>query len=390
MYKPVILIGNGCRSNPALVEHLCSLNIPVLTTWMAMDMVAEDNQAFCGRPGVFGQRAANIIQQSSDKIFVFGARLDNDQVAHRIDNFAPRAEKYIFDIDQAELDKLPSSYGWFKSKSHDITNFAGVEITGHPDPAWLPWCKALYNRFRPELEGKTGEYVDPFYFQRILGDLLTPDDVIALGSSGGAPVSFLQTFKIKKGQRVTGCSTIGAMGADIPMAIGACLGSGRRRTICITGDGGFMLNVQELEVVRRLNLPIKFFVFNNNGYGSIRNMQNARFDGRHVGCDPESGLTLPPLKYIALSYNIKYYQLVEKTHKWDDKIQQGIYSKDPVELLTWALSDDRPLICEVMIDPAYQQYPRVMSTGFQADAMEDMTPKLDPAELKEIMDYGNT
>jgi len=386
MYKPVILIGNGCRNNPALVEHLCSLNIPVLTTWMAIDMVAEDNPAFCGRPGVFGQRAANIIQQKADDLWVYGARLDNDQVAHRIDNFAPHAHKFVFDVDQAELNKYPKDWTLFHRDLSKMENSFDEFQTGD----WLPWCKALYNRFRPELEGKTGEYVDPFYFQRILGELLTPDAVIALGSSGGAPVSFLQTFKIKKGQRVTGCSTIGAMGADIPMAIGACLGSGKRRTICITGDGGFMMNIQELEVVRRLNLPIKFFVFNNNGYGSIRNMQNARFDGRHVGCDPESGLTLPPLKYIAHSYDIHFYQLVENTRKWEDKIQQGIISNDPLKLLTWALSDDKPLICEVMIDPAYQQYPRVMSTGFQADSMEDMSPHLDPAELKEIMDYGNT
>jgi len=162
------------------------------------------------------------------------------------------------------------------------------------------------------------------------------------------------------------------------MAIGACLGSGKRRTICITGDGGFMLNVQELEVV--LNLPIKFFVFNNNGYGSIRNMQNARFEGRHVGCDPESGLTLPDIGALAEAFEIA------ETY-FTGHLANNNTLGPRMKLL---LDADGPIICEIMIDPAYQQYPRVMSTGFQADSMEDMSPKLDPAELKEIMDYGNT
>jgi acetolactate synthase-1/2/3 large subunit len=367
---------------------------------MAIDLVAEDNPAFCGRPGVYGQRAANIIQQKADTLYVFGARLDNEQVAHRIDNFAPRAYKVIYDIDQAELDKLPSTHKsekdkrrkefWDKEKidlskpyyvqlcKAGMSEYLGI-TPETDDTNWLSWCKALYNRFRPELEGKVGDYIDPFYFQRILSDMCQPDDVLAIGSSGGAPNSFLQTFKVKQGQRIVNCSTIGAMGIDIPAAIGACIGSGGRRTICVTGDGGFMLNIQELEVVRRLNLPIKFFVFNNYGYGSIRNMQNARFEGRHVGCDPESGLTLPDIGALAEAFEIPFSYVT-------GHLAENNTLSPRMNLL---IENDSPIICEVMIDPNYQQYPRVSSTGFQADAMEDMTPRLPADELKEIMDYGN-
>src|SRR5512139_3724357 len=110
MNKPVILLGNGARQHPGLVERLCAIGAPVITTWMAADLVPEDSPVFCGRPGIYGQRAANIIQQKADSLYCFGARLDEGQVAYRYDNFAPRAEKHVYDADPAELAKLPKSW----------------------------------------------------------------------------------------------------------------------------------------------------------------------------------------------------------------------------------------------------------------------------------------
>src|SRR5512146_2326165 len=103
MYKPVILLGNGVRGNPALVRYLCGLDVPVLTTWMAADLVPEDSPVFCGRPGTVGQRAANIIVQKASNLWVFGARLDGATVGYRIDNFAPHANTVVCDVDIAEL-----------------------------------------------------------------------------------------------------------------------------------------------------------------------------------------------------------------------------------------------------------------------------------------------
>jgi acetolactate synthase-1/2/3 large subunit len=227
----------------------------------------------------------------------------------------------------------------------------------------------LYHRFRPELEGLEDiGYVDPFHFISLLSDYARPDDVLAVGSSGFAPQTFMQAFKVKEGQRVTNCSTIGAMGADIPMAIGACIASGKR-TLCVTGDGGFMLNVNELEVVRRLKLPIQFFVYSNNGYGSIRAMQKARFNGNYVGCDPASGFTIPRLSDIADCYGLNYQYIQSLYYKVEFKGQ----------------------IIELMIDPDYVQLPRVATSmvngQFDQDDMQDMTPKIPADELKQIMEW---
>jgi acetolactate synthase-1/2/3 large subunit len=356
MNRPVILIGNGLRSNPALLESLGRMNIPILTTWMAADLIPEEHPAFCGRPGILGQRAANIIQQKATQLFVYGARLDEQQVCYRYDNFAPHAARYLYEIDPEEIHKLGDAF-----KSMAIAPI----IDDNPD--WLNWCKALYHQMRPELEGVEDiGWVDPFHFVSALSDYAEPDDIIIAGA-GKAGETLMQAFKVKAGQRLLTMSTSGAMGYDIPLSIGACMGTGRR-VLCVTGDGGFQLNIQELEVIRRLKLPIQFFVHSNNGYGSIRAMQRTRFDGRVVGADPESGFTIPRLAEIAECYGLDY---------------QCIQSLDsPVEFTGQLI--------ELMVDPDYQQYPRVATSlvdgKWVQDDMQNMMPKI--PDLDELMRWN--
>lgn len=356
MNRPVILLGNGVRGNPNLIDYLSRLNIPILLTWMAADLLPEDHPAFCGRPGIYGQRAANIIQQKATHLYCYGARLDEQQVAYRYDNFAPGAVKYVFDIDRAELDKYPVT--WVKNDGSLETS---ITIPGDD---WLSWCKGLYRLLRPELDGVDNpDFVDPFRFVSLLSDYAQPDDIIISGA-GKAGETLMQAFKVKQGQRVMTLSTNGAMGYDIPLSIGACIATGRR-VLCVTGDGGFQLNTQELEVIRRLHLPIQFFVHSNRGYASIKAMQVARFGGNVVGADPESGFTIPTLASLARCYGLDY-EIYETLDDFDP------FYGDIVELL---------------VDPDYAQYPRVMTSmvdgKWEQDSMEDMTPKID---LREIMD----
>lgn len=362
--KPVILIGAGCSRGMA--DYLCTLGVPVLTTWQGIDRVPEDAPVFCGRPGVIGQRAANIIQQRAGVVYVFGARLDMEQVNHKFEHFAPHARVVVYDIDRAELEKLPAS--WFVYQ-RDLSVQFDVKIDD--DPRWLAWCRKLYGRFRYELDG-TGtaeDFVDPYYFIRRLGEVCTENETIVPGSSGMQSCAFMQAFKVKRGQRILLCNTIGAMGME-PMAIGAALGTGGR-VVVVTGDGGFMLNFQELEVVRRLNLNIKYFVFYNGGYGSITTMQDARFNLR-VGGDPQSGLTFPDLARIAAVWGIAYHE---------------INSNLQMDRLAGILNGEHAAIVRVNSSLAFRYACKVQSSlingVFVNDAMEDMTPKID--DLKKIM-----
>jgi acetolactate synthase-1/2/3 large subunit len=186
----------------------------------------------------------------------------------------------------------------------------------------------------------------------------------------------MQAWKIKDGQRVVFAPALGPMGFDIPMALGACIASGAKRTLCITGDGGFQLNIHTLETIRHLKLPIKFFVFCNGGYGSIMSMQRNYFDARFVGSNPDSGLTFPPLDKIAEAYGFEYH-----------KIMTGFKSKDEIKLI---MADDKPALCEVVIDPKQTQMYRVSSVpnerGEMVSApMEDLHPFLPRDEFAENM-----
>ena len=364
MYKAIAILGNGARGNQALIDWLLHTNIPTLVTWMAADLLPEDSPIFCGRPGIYGQRAANIIQQKADIISIFGARMDEQQIAYRYDLFAPNAQKIVYDIDPSELAKLPDDWG---KECLDMSIHQFKPMVNN-NPAWLSWCKQLYSRFRLELDGEYDDnYFDPFTFVSMLSDYAQPDDIIVAGA-GKAGEILMQAFKVKAGQRVLTLSTNGAMGYDIPLSIGACLASGRC-VLCVTGDGGFMLNIQELEVIRRLKLPIQFFVHSNRGYASIRMMQKLRFGGHVVGADPESGFTIPRLAEIADCFGLTYQRIERLEHTVEFTGQ----------------------IIELMIDPEYVQMPRVATTmsggTFTQDSMEDMTPRLPSDELKSLMDW---
>lgn len=364
--RPVILIGAGCPQ--VLADKLCTLGIPVLTTWQGIELVPEDSPVFCGRPGVIGQRAANIIQQKATVVYIFGARMDGEQVGHRIDRFAPKAHKFVWDVDAEELNKLPASWTIYPldlSRDFKLPQMAS-------NPQWLAWCKALYNEYRYELDGsnQVEDFVDPYYFTRILSDVCEEGEIIVPGSSGMQSCALMQAFKVKRGQRILLCNTTGAMGME-PMAIGAAIAS-QKRVICVTGDGGFFMNMQELETVKRLHLPIKFFVFCNGGYGSITTMQDARFNLR-VGGDPSSGFTLPDLARVAAVWGIPYHE---------------INSNAQMDTISRVINADGAAIVRVSTTLAFRYACKVQASlqngVFMNDEMQDMTPKI--PNLKELME----
>src|SRR4029077_10035706 len=179
--------------------------------------------------------------------------------------------------------------------------------------AWASKSKEWYAKYPvvlPEYWQEKG-FVNTYVLVDVLSDLCAPDDVLAPGSSGACSDIFLQCFRVKDGQRVVNSPSLGAMGTGLPGTIGSCLASGKRRTICMNGDGGFQLNIQDLETVRRLNLPIKYFILCNGAYASIIGSQRAHFQGRLVGSDPSSRLTLPDVRRVAEAYGIATIEIGE-------------------------------------------------------------------------------
>jgi len=381
---PVILAGYGIKLANAqddfkkLVE---SLNIPVLTTWKAADLLPEDHRLYFGRPGAVGQRYANFMQQNADLIICIGTRLDLGQIGYSYDNFAKNAKKILVDVDRSELNKLKFDIDvTFNDDAgkfiKELLRWQGTKTA--MDDSWLSqgklW-KEKYPIMLPEYYKRT-KYVSTYVLVDILSNAMKDEDILTPGSSGACSDITMQTFRVKGGQRIINMPGLGAMGFGIPTAIGACIASDKKRTICINGDGGFQLNIQDLETIRRLKLPIKFFVLNNNGYGSIRNTQNNYFKGHLVACDSTSGVTLPSLEKVAEAYGMKFVKI---------KTQKNITGYVKV-----ALSAPGPVLCKVMVDPKEQIMPRVTSKA-QPDGkmitapLEDLWPFLDRKEFEENM-----
>jgi len=378
--RPVILAGNGIRLAGAEKEFLDlvnQLNIPVLTTWLGIDLIPESHRLFIGRPGSIAPRGANFTLQNSDCLIIIGSRLDMALTGYAHDKFARAAKKIMVDIDPAEIKKIKTKIDVpiiadAKLFICELLNRINKNKIKTPT-SWLSRCKEWKEKYPVVLDKHRTHRgsVSTYYFSEVLGDELLNDELIVPGSSGNSIEIFLLTLKVKPGQRVFHNRGLGAMGYGLPASIGACIASNMKRTICVDGDGGFPLNVQELETIARLNLPIKYFVINNDGYGSIRAMQNNYFKNK-VGADSESGFTLPDITKVASSYNLPTIRITDQ-----DNLREQIRK---------VLQMPGPTICEVMAVTDEVRQPRLSSMqkpdgSMVSKPLEDLWPFLDRDEF---------
>ena len=383
--RPVILAGRGIRLGKAMDEFyrvIESLKIPVLTTWRLADSLPEDSEIYFGRPGSITSRGANFVQQNADLILVIGARLDLPQVGHNYPNFARAARKVVVDIDENEIKKIDtkidvpivSGAGEFLKELINKSN----KVKLRDISAWTLRCRAWKEKYPvvlPEYLNPSG-YVSTYALIDVLSEVLTGKDIIVPGSSGTCAEITPQAFRVKKGQRIINSPGLGAMGYGLPQSIGVCLSSGSKRTVCIIGDGGFQHNIQELETLRRLDIPLKIFILNNNGYASIRSTHSRFFEGRLVYCDPSSGLTLPDACKVALAYGLKTARISDQRNLREEVLN--------------VLNMEGPVICDVMIDPDLQMAPKLSSMARPDGSMvskplEDLWPFLDREEFRANM-----
>lgn len=380
--RPLLLLGAGVRLSGAesrvraLVE---ALDIPVLCTWPAQGLIGDDHPLHVGRPGPLAPRGANFALQNADFLLCLGARLDLVTTGYDPTDFGRQARKFVVDIDPAELAKLEGAVERrICADVADVTEalFGHADLRPHPDVAnWKGQCRLWKERYPVVLDEhrELGGSVSTYHLADVVSNLLSPDDVLATGSSGLGLEIFLLALRLHTGQRALFTTALGAMGYGPPAAIGACLASGHKRTICVDGDGGLQLNVQELETIRRLRLPIKLFVLANDGYASIRASQS-RWFGRTVGADHTSGVTLPSLRYLAATYRIPYV-LIDGCQPLVPQVSAVIETAGPV-------------ICEVPSPPYEAREPVQISEatedgGMRSRAIEDLAPLLSREELAE-------
>lgn len=334
--RPVLFIGNGVRLGNARAEMRALvdvLQLPVLTTWPAHDMMPDDHPLMIGRPGPVAPRGANFALQNSDFVLSLGARLDLVVTGYSPENFARAAKKVMVDVDPTELKKMKGTVQLpvcadVKTFIAELTDQLSA-IREKKRAKWYARCaewKTKYPVVLPEYRNlATG--VSTYVLAEAISAVSRNEDVIVSGSSGAGIEIFLLAATLKEGQRLFLTTALGAMGNGIPGVIGACIAHAKRRTITVDGDGGLQLNIQELEVIRRLQLPIKLFVLNNDGYASIRTSQS-RYFGRLAGADASSGVTLPALEGVAHAYGIPY-ATITSDHELQRQVRDLIDASGP-------------------------------------------------------------
>jgi acetolactate synthase I/II/III large subunit len=350
--SPVLVIGSSVGKMGCLdqAEELANkLNIPLLCPTAIADSFSISHPLYYGNFGVFGGRTGNFIVQNADLLLCIGARMTFKQTGFNFTMFAPGAEKIVVDVDEEELKKellridIP-----LHADLVDVIPSLNRYLTEPipPKMEWLAYCNTLRYRFAPTAEKyAAGDAVNPYYFAMKLRDRL-PDRSITVVGNSCACVSVLQTGIARKGQRLFGNVNCGTMGYDIPAAIGAVAASGRP-VVCVTGDGSIQMNIQELQTIVHNRMPVKLFVFNNNGYQAIVQSQTNFFSGQLSGCTPESGVSFPALENIARAYGIPYRLMA-----CHDDVESGI---------DWLLSLDSYGLCEIIQDVNQVIEPKVMS-----------------------------
>src|SRR5580692_1230964 len=379
--RPLLFAGNGIRLAHAEKEFeqlRALLGIPTVATWCAADLVPSSDPLYVGRPGSVAARGANFALQNSDFLLAIGVRLDFAITGYAPQNLARGAHKSVVDIDPAELKKL---HPHVQQPIHSDAKRFLMELLRRRDSirlsdhsAWDARCAEWKTRYPvvTEEHRKPEGPVSVFHLAEVIGTEVTAEDRLVVGNSGSAIEIYLLAFPTLHSQRLFHTAGLGAMGYAIPMAIGVAMANPGRQVVAVDGDGGFMFNIQELETIRRLQLPIKFFVMNNDGYSSIRASQRAYFGSANIGADRNSGLTIPDLAQVGTAFGLSS-AVIKNQESLRADIRRVLEMKGPV-------------VCDVIVVPDEMRAPRLQSYqkpdgSFVSKPLEDLFPFLPREEF---------
>ena len=381
--RPMFHIGHGVKISSGqnyIRKIVDKYKIPFALTWNASDLIESNHPSYVGRPGAFAERGSNFIIQNCNLYISVGTRLPFMVTGYNSKDFARKAKKVMVDIDKNEVRKS-------KIELHDKINCDAsyflktllkylpkkIKLSG----SWLDYCKNVRKKYPIVLEKFKSQkkFVNSYYFVDLLSDILNKKDIIVT-DMGLSFVGTHQTFKVKKGQKLYTNSGHAPMGWGLPAAVGACYASKKRRIICLVGEGGLQMNIQELATIMHNKLPIKIFIYNNGGYLTIKQTQQLGFESRIMGSNSNSGISFPDYKKIAQSHQIKYTKITN--------------NKNLKKKINKMLVGNKPVICELMLDHNQEQMPKAINKRMPGGKSvptkyEDMYPFLSPHEIKENM-----
>jgi acetolactate synthase-1/2/3 large subunit len=346
--RPLIIAGNGIhlsKTENQFLNFVKQTKIPCVSTWTAKDLFAQDNPLFIGNFGIIGERSANYAIQNADVVLILGSRLSILNVGYQSHLFARDAYKIMVDIDENEIMKPSLSIDL--PIVVNLNNFfeALVNIDNYECEDWNKTLLDIKNKHdifqEPHLEDDIS--VNSYRFIKELSKHL--DDHIVVTDMGTSYTCTMQALRTNGKNRLFTSSACCSMGFGLPGAIGASLAT-EKPIICIAGDGGFQMNIQELQTIITNKIPIKIFVLNNQKYLAITIMQENLFDKAYVASENTSGVVSPDFYEIAKAYGLKACK---------------INSNEDLSLIPDVLSEDGPVLCEINMNKNQLMIPRVQS-----------------------------
>lgn len=387
--RPLIITGNGIHlsKSEGLFNILKDrLQIPVISTWTSKDLMSFDDPLFVGTFGILGERAANFAVQNADLLLILGSRMSIPNVGYQSHLFSPNSIKIMVDIDQEEMDKPTIKIDYpinedlhkFMSKLLVTLTLADTKSDVTPLPNFYSWIKKTqeWKKKYPVFQSGYEEVpnrksINSYHFMELLSKELTNNHIIVT-DMGTSYTCTMQALKMNGKNRLFTSSACCSMGFGLPGAIGAYFADPTKEIILIAGDGGFQMNIQELQTVVHYKIPIKIFILNNKGYLAISLMQDNLFKSNYIGANKKSGVSSPDFVKVAKAYGI-------------DAVQIANY-----HMLGKLLENKRALLIEVPMEENQPLIPRVQSSKKEdgsiiSNSLENMFPYLDEEEMKNIM-----
>lgn len=351
--RPVILAGNGLRAaGPEVASRLLALGVPVLSSWQAADLFDNWDWRYFGRPGIYGQRAANKIMVEADHVIAVGNRLSIWNVGYE----GIKQRLTMIDVDEYECkNRYP--------QAELIVQDAGEWVKGqslHENEAWLTKCLTWVTQWLEPCHAH-GKYLNSYQCIYDIGKAMAHDAVVVT-DMGAAICGAYQVMRFRPPQICLTSGGLGEMGCGLPYAVGAAFATGRPVVALLT-DGGMMLNLQELQTIAHHNLPVKMFIFDNRGYSMIRHTQkNLGYPYR--GTDKASGVSMPDFADVGMSFGFPAWN-VSMEEQWR-------------EALLTVLRHDGPIVCVVHIDAEQRFWPKlepIMENGvIRSPKFDELSP----------------
>ena len=373
--RPVILLGGGIKiskSENELLKILNKIKIPIVTTWSGVDLIDHKDKYYVGNVGVYGSRAANFAVQNSDVLLCLGSRLDTRITGGVPSSFARESKVIVVDIDKNELSKKRGLNIHLKINSN-LKDFLNIFNTLFVKKSlfkrkWSEICidwKKNYPIVKKDYY-KQKKFVNPYVFINELSKVCNKKSVV-IADDGGHLTWAIQSFKVKKGQKLFSAFGNSPMGYAFPASIGASIAQKKSKVICIDGDGSLQINIQELQTVVENKLPIKIIVLNNNGYGIIKQFQELYLNGRYEATTKKTGVTNPDFKKVSQAYGITYN--VIKNNNNISKVLRKTINSNKAEFI------------EVMLKPDQKIIPKLQF----GNPIEDLSPLLPRKEFADNM-----